>query len=76
MNDLRQENLITPPEHITPNHIYSSAYRRAEILGCDKPTCQSKAREATNQFRALGKVNRDMVGAFANKPRKGKGREA
>ena len=41
-------NLITPPPHITANHVYSSAYRRAQMLGSAKEACQSKAKEATN----------------------------
>ena len=66
---------MKPPEHITVNHVYSSAYRRAQAGGLSLEDAQRKARMATEQFRKSGRVNKNDVGKFSQKPRgRGRGR--
>ena len=58
-----------PPPHITINHVYSSAYRKA-LAACPKDTANARAQAklATALFKDQGVVN-DLCGRFASKPR-------
>ena len=67
--------MIQPPAHVTVNHVYSSAYRRAQAGGMTLEACQQRARRAGDQFRKFGRVNKNYVGKFASQPRgRGRGR--
>ena len=48
---------LVPPPHVTANHVYSSAYRKALSQGSDVEMARSKAMEAAEHFRQNGTVN-------------------
>lgn len=57
------EEGTAPPEHITPHHVYSSAYKKCLAAGHDKPAARQQAREASEYFKTTGLVD-DRCGTF------------
>ena len=56
-------NGITPPEHIIPHHVYSSAYKKCIAAGNDKAAARQQARDASDYFQSTGLVD-DRCGTF------------
>ena len=62
-----------PPPHVTHNHIYSSAYRKALALESnDVQKSRKVAHEAVDFFKRTGTVN-GLCGQFRSQPRKSRG---
>ena len=62
-----------PPPHVTHNHIYSSAYRKALAAAPnDVPKARKLAHEAVEYFKMTGSVN-ELCGKFRSQPRKSRG---
>lgn len=57
-----------PPKHVTLNHIYSSAYRKAMSASKDADHARSQAKLATALWKEKGVVN-GLCGKFSEKPR-------
>lgn len=67
--DAAEEERI-PPSHVTHNHIYASAYRKA-LAGNennDKEFARKQAAAAVQHFKLRGTVN-ELCGQFRSKPR-------
>ena len=67
--DAAEEERV-PPSHVTHNHIYSSAYRKA-LAGNnkdDKEFARKQAAAAVEHFKLRGTVN-ELCGQFRPKPR-------
>ena len=58
-----------PPEHVTANHVYSSAYRKAKAQGMDGDQCRKIAMQAGQLFRERGVVT-NLCGEFRSTRRK------
>ena len=66
--DDREERV--PPPHVTHNHIYSSAYRKAlSQVPNDVENAKSQGNKAVDYFKVHGKVNY-LCGKFRENPRK------
>ena len=59
-----------PPPHVTGNHIYSSAYRKAFAVSKDKDDARAKGREAVQHWKQHGTVNA-LCGEFRAQMRQG-----
>ena len=50
------------PSHVTANHCYSSAYRKAQGLGLSIDECRARGQAAAEQFRKDGACDPSLVG--------------
>eukprot|EP00435_Cladocopium_sp_Y103_P044295 s419_g12.t1 len=67
-----EDEAFFPPGHVTTNHVYSSAYRKAKAQhpDCTAEFAQSQAKAATKLFMRTGMVNH-LCGQF-RETRRGK----
>lgn len=60
-----------PPPHVTSNHVYSSAYRKAKAKGLTLEECRQSGKDALAYFVQSGLVD-DRCGIFRENPNKSK----
>ena len=60
-----------PPPHVSSNHVYSSAYRKAKAKGVTLEECRQSGKDALAYFVQSGMVD-DRCGIFREKPKKRK----
>ncbi len=53
-----------PPEHVTGNHVYSSAYRRAKSLNLSEGEARNWGQEASAHFKKFGTVVEGKCGVL------------
>lgn len=60
-----------PPVHVTASHVYSNAYRKAQVdFPGDKARAKEVGQRASKLFRESGMVWPDLCGKFNSAPRK------
>lgn len=57
-----QPKQYVPPEHVTGNHVYSSAYRKAISLNLSEEEARTRGQEASAHFKKYGTVVEGMCG--------------